>query len=1438
MQAEEKSFVGDRRATIKFIGPLFEQGGRVKDQVNVVQRGPIPNIAVIKPSDRELTLPSNANPTEIEIRSNAAWSIHKGGDKDGEWISNVDPSDSKGDKKPLVTLKENKEAEERTGYIIFETDTYDNYDPDRKIDKLNIVQRGKPKIAVSPGGNTITLQDARKGSNSFTVTNVGDENLNWKAQRKKNAGWIPELTGSSTNEGTVDFSYEANTKKEDQSATVEIVDPNATNSPAEVTVTQPGVNLSVKASNNKLTFAPWDGTEKQAQIVKIEANRSWKVKSVTGNNDEDGDNWLSYETLKDENKVKVWTSLPNTAEDNSKRTAEITLVAGEVTKTLTVLQTARPFLTVTPNKGSEKISPYAKDVKYTVTNSGEGTLTWGLTNVDSDVGTSTKNTTLRSEESGSFTLSIPTNKDASSEEYKIEIIYEIKSGGESIDDIKKKVNLAQKGINLSISTPRNQPETLSAAKTKGKLIIQTNYDWKAEVKEVEEKRFTSINTTSGSNGKHTIEFTASNNKNSKPRRDTILVRSGKISEELELIQQGQTAEPAIGIADLEGHDLEIGPESGTKQFTVENSGGGSLNWNASFKQEEFSVADKFKNGSAGDPVKIKYVNNKSSDPRTDTLEITSKDAINSPYNLIVTQKSETVQTYLVSGKILTSNSKNPLASVELTLDGYKQSSTTTDKNGQYSFTNLPNGDYIVKPSKSGYSFKPTEQKFSISGGDIEELDFQAQKSSDNDITPPAKPTGLSASYENGIITLSWDANTEEDLKQYKLYRAATGNPETSMATVDAGTELYDDGDIDKGISYYYRITAIDNADNESSYSNEVSVQVPEDNLSEVITVNAKSNGGSASVSQDTWKGEPENMIDGDPNSVWQVAYLPDQITAVFKLAEPATVQGDTLNIGGTGGGRSVSQYEIYKRSSANEDWELATTINTSVGEGNNGKKGHQYDNAIKGKQFKLVITQHNAPSGCGTSCDVPINEFKLVGNFEGSVEDLIPDSPQDLIVQGSGSDVQLSWSQNSSSQIINYIIYSGSDPYDLTKKTTVPASRTSYTISNTNARFFGLKAENNIGNHSNLAGPVSYVKMQKQISNQWQLIGNSTEKKLNLGKSITAYTFDYSYEKQNTLSPTAGSWVKSRQGATLDFSGAGMEKDTLKLSQGWNLIGSLSDTASVHDPNGILNSTPIYTFDSNGRSYKNVNELHPAKGHWIYAAQKGEIYVSILNNKSIKRQSGPKEKQKQYDHIIFSNEQGSKKLLFADKLTNQQKETHRLPPKMPDPVLDVRTSAGYGVADGETTPVKITSTQYPVQVKIKKQANKEVGYRLVIRDGEEVTKLPLSTERKQEIKRDQGQVSLKQIPKEKIVVENDLKPNYPNPFNPTTTIKYKVSQTADVELRVYNVLGQQVRQLVDKQKQPGTYQVRFDGSNLASGIYFLRLRIGEFSDLQKMTLIK
>ncbi|HMQ69824.1 MAG TPA: T9SS type A sorting domain-containing protein [Ignavibacteria bacterium] len=91
-------------------------------------------------------------------------------------------------------------------------------------------------------------------------------------------------------------------------------------------------------------------------------------------------------------------------------------------------------------------------------------------------------------------------------------------------------------------------------------------------------------------------------------------------------------------------------------------------------------------------------------------------------------------------------------------------------------------------------------------------------------------------------------------------------------------------------------------------------------------------------------------------------------------------------------------------------------------------------------------------------------------------------------------------------------------------------------------------------------------------------------------------------------------------------------------------------------------------------------------------------------------------------------------------------------------------------------------------------------------------------------------------------VSHTLNQNYPNPFNPTTNVEFGISESGFVSLKVYDIRGRQVAQLVNKLKEPGNYTVKFDGSNISSGVYFYSINVvgggQKFSKTLKLVISK
>lgn len=162
-------------------------------------------------------------------------------------------------------------------------------------------------------------------------------------------------------------------------------------------------------------------------------------------------------------------------------------------------------------------------------------------------------------------------------------------------------------------------------------------------------------------------------------------------------------------------------------------------------------------------------------------------------------------TYAISGTIAPSSGGSGST---ITLSGPAAASTTADGSGNYSFTGLANGTYVVSPSHSGFTFSPSLQTVTIKGANAPGVNFTA-----------AQQTSKS-------VALTWIASASV-VSGYNVYRGTTnGGPYTKINPSLVTTLNYTDTTVTSGNIYYYVCTSIDSSGVESIPSTQVTVQIP------------------------------------------------------------------------------------------------------------------------------------------------------------------------------------------------------------------------------------------------------------------------------------------------------------------------------------------------------------------------------------------------------------------------------------------------------------------------------------------------------------------------------------------------------------------------------------------------------------------------------------
>lgn len=469
-----------------------------------------------------------------------------------------------------------------------------------------------------------------------------------------------------------------------------------------------------------------------------------------------------------------------------------------------------------------------------------------------------------------------------------------------------------------------------------------------------------------------------------------------------------------------------------------------------------------------------------------------------------------------------------------------------------------------------------------------------------------------------------------------------------------------------------------------------------------------------------------------------------------------------------------------------------------------------------------------------------------------NLEQKEPKPVSDLQLETTSEKIQLSWEGWTENSTTKYIINKGKSTSQMVPVDTVDPNTKTYQAPLDETVFYSIQPINKYGHKSPKKPVVSYFDKTVNLpTNRFRTINSPLEKEKQLDDEVTLYRFNNYYRYGNILQePEDGYWIMGSPKDTLQFVGEGVEKDRVYIYEGWNLIGGLADTvkiASIIDPEQVLDKTPVYTYDAEQQKYVEASVMAPFRAHWIYGGKDNKdgefdskIIVRDITRKSEEEVYRFKQKPGRYDHILFTSKGSEKKIYYSkNELTEDTRYKYLLPPQAPGISLDVRTEGGFRIADGQSVELYISADQYPVYVSVEKNQVSSTGYKLVgVNESKPDVEIPLYEGQTEELTKDYDHIYLKKSTLPERPKKFKLSANYPNPFNPTTTIQYQVPKQADVLIEVYNILGQRAKTLVNENKQPGEYTINFNGSRLASGIYFLRIEAGNFIDTQKMTLIK
>ncbi len=423
---------------------------------------------------------------------------------------------------------------------------------------------------------------------------------------------------------------------------------------------------------------------------------------------------------------------------------------------------------------------------------------------------------------------------------------------------------------------------------------------------------------------------------------------------------------------------------------------------------------------------------------------------------------------------------------------------------------------------------------------------------------------------------------------------------------------------------------------------------------------------------------------------------------------------------------------------------------------------------------------------------------------------------------------------------------------------TYPSNTPTYSITITSG--FDTSG-NDFGNHF---APQTNV----QVSKGWNLLSlplapsNRMKSAIYPTATSDAYKYENRYVRFDSIPNSIGYWLKFDSTEHISMTGDVRLSDTIPLTAGWHMIGTLSLTtqiSQIQQSPGPIVTTNYYYY--NAGYHPAATTLEPHTGYWVRTGASGQLILTASTSKqSPVTGETSMSMLNRLNSISLTDSRGSQQTLYFGKNTSADESLQffDLPPVPPAGIFDIRFSTGSMVVAApfinNDAIILLQGAVYPVRVSWN-TGNDELPYILSESAGN-------STFREVEIPATGTltidnplvrEVHLKQ--KNDFTFDNQapkrfqLEANHPNPFNPSTTISYEIPTDAVVKLRIFNLIGQEVASLVNRTQTAGIYSIVWNststgGFDFPGGIYFYRIDASPtngsapFTQMRKMTLLK
>ena len=398
--------------------------------------------------------------------------------------------------------------------------------------------------------------------------------------------------------------------------------------------------------------------------------------------------------------------------------------------------------------------------------------------------------------------------------------------------------------------------------------------------------------------------------------------------------------------------------------------------------------------------------------------------------------------------------------------------------------------------------------------------------------------------------------------------------------------------------------------------------------------------------------------------------------------------------------------------------------------------------------------------------------------------------------------------------------------------------------------------------------------VQQSYGSGWNMVSLPTEQAHSdvsevfpLALEGTLYQFEGSYIQQSVMTPGEGYWLNLTGASDIGFTGQKISGKDLALAANWNLIGSISESGTLSDPDNILIEGTLYGYNG---AYTNASTVEPGFGYWVATTDTGSVSVVAAGTgagagagaatdeaspgiASAGASAGMATALTRQLHRFSSVTIGdggkhTRTLYFGASLPEGVHPlSMTLPPLPPAGSFDVRLQQNRWVIEDQRAQLELMLPSNQGSFVMNVDTQMDAVVRFFDRTGKTIKVVRIDAEKGAGSVQSGSSIMIPAGSTAAVIepqVSNEtpsdfyLKPNYPNPFNPTTQIQYGLAAEADVLLEVFNMIGQRVAVVTNEKQQAGHYSVTLDGQSLSSGIYLYRLKAGEFVETRKMTLVK